>query len=171
MALGLGSILNVKASYDLGVKKRELFLYPIETYHAETNPCGLKGITWRGDFGALSGANWVSSNVAPSITSDTLRLRASADDGYVWISIACIPYNVYTYSITFDPASAGNGTGWIKVGPLQGTSDYSDQNATSQGTTYSKTFTVGDVTNFRISLGVDDSGRIIYWDNLKVNRA
>ena len=109
-----------------------------------------------------------SSDADLSNSSGTLMVDVTATSGYAYKAIACAPNATFTYSIYLQSIQIGSGGGHIKIGPSSGSDDYLNVDATTGSTTYSGTFTVGDVTLFVLHLHTDVNDKWTKWDNILI---
>jgi len=108
-----------------------------------------------------------------SIIGGVLRLRASSDNGFVYISVSTVPGVTYTISYLNDPDDTANGDAIFKVGTTAGGHDIAKTSvlvSSSANTTKSLTF-IATETNTYVSWSLNLSGRQMWIDNISFKEA
>ena len=127
-----------------------------------------------GDFTQASDDDLYSVNDAGvSIGSSTMRVRATANNGYAAISVSVLPKTKYTVSFLNDPNDAASGSHSFKIGTsINGTDIVNDLIPVGdKNTTISHTFTTGNVRNLYLTWTVTANGRFCFIDNISFKQA
>tara|TARA_R100001594_G_scaffold100427_1_gene135067 strand:- start:3036 stop:3560 length:525 start_codon:yes stop_codon:yes gene_type:complete len=173
--LGLSASINSEESYAKGERYRERY-HSGGSYHYSTNPIGKSGkeSDYLGEFSnSTDDDDMTTSNATIGIISGTLRIRVSADDGYVSISVNTIPGVNYIVSYLNDPNNSANSNGVFKVGATANSHSIGKTNvvhATDDNSAKSLTFTALARHTF-VSWSVNDSGGFMFLDKISVKEA
>ena len=170
--LGLGSSCSSEEGYAKAERYRERF-HTGGTYNKDTNPIGRDGLesSYMGGFSSPSDDDlYATTNAGVSIGSNTMRVRATADDGFASISVSVVPHTSYTISYLNDPNDSASGSHSFKVGTTSGAGDLINFliAVNRDGETISYTFNAGDNKNIYISWSITASGRFCFVDNISL---
>jgi len=169
--LGLGASCNNDEGYAKGERYRERLHKTVTTYHPTYMPYGRSGseADWVGNFSDTDDEehfNGVNATVA--ISSNTLRIIATADNGYGYISVSVVPYTSYTFTCLYDPNDAASSDGDIRFGTSHGATDIADIDGqgVDGGGTMTITFNSGNNHRVYISFVTVRNAKATYYDNI-----
>jgi hypothetical protein len=173
--LGLGSSVNSEEGYAKGERYRERF-HTGGTWGETTNPLGRQGkeSDYIGDFATGTDADlYTLVNVgSEGIAGGEFKYRASATNGYAWVTFSVVPNTSYTLTCTYDKSSIANGTGRVAIGTSAGDSSISISSLLSTGDTdVSLTFNSGANSYLYLSLIGTTAGRFSYWDDISLKES
>ena len=173
--LGLGSSCNSEEGYAKGERYRERF-HSGGTFAETTNPIGRAGkeSDYIGDFATGTDAdNYTGVNIGSTgITGGEYKFRASATNGYAWITFSVIPHVSYTFTCTYDKSSTANGTGRVDIGTSAGDDSITASDVLATGDTdVSLTFNSGNNTYLYLHLIGTTAGRFSYWDDISLKES
>ena len=173
--LGLGSSCNSEEGYAKGERYRERF-HGGGAYAETTNPIGRRGkeADYIGDFASGTDADgYTLVNVgSATISSGEFRYRASANNGYAWITFSVVPNVSYTLTCTYDKGSNANGNGRVDIGTSAGDNSISASDELAKGDTdVSLTFNSGANNYLYLNLVGVASGKFSYWDDISLKES
>ena len=174
--LGLGSSVNSEEGYGKAERYRERF-HIGGVYHHGNNPIGRDGkeSDYIGDFTeGTDDDNYGSTNASTSISSGVMRIRTSATNGAVYISVSTIPNTNYIFSYLNDPNDDSNDAHTFAIGSTAGGFDVGGRLIVpliADNTTKSISFNSGNNKNVYASWTVPTKNYAIFIDNISFKEA